>query len=103
MKYYSEVTKKLYNTFADLAEAEKAVKKAEAKKNEAEEKKKAERTARAKEVEKALKASNEAQQKAIKMLKEFIHDYGYFHTSYTTDDVDNVKANFFDILDNFLS
>lgn len=88
MKYYSEITKKLYNTEKDLTFAEAEAKALEAKKIEeqkkkeaAEQAKKAERATRAKEVEKALKELNEAQANALKLLKQFTKDYGYFHMS----------------------
>jgi sRNA-binding protein len=120
MKYYSEITKQLYDKEEDLVKAEttlkliQAKKEAEAKaalaKKEAEEKaKKAERAKRAKEVEEALKAATEASAKATNLLKKFSQDYGYFHMSYTTDptkEETNNKVNgntdFFDLLFNFL-
>ncbi len=108
MRYYSDVTKKLYDTSAALAEAERKVLLAEAEKEKAEKEKaekakKEERAKRAKEVEDALKVANEAQSKAIKLLKDFTKDYGYFHTSYTTSDVETKpKVDFFDILESFL-
>ena len=89
MKFYSEVTKKLYNTAQDLLEAEKQVKEEEAKRNEAERIKKEERATRAKEVEKALKEANEAQSKAIKLINDFTKDYGFFHMSLSNKDENN--------------
>lgn len=77
MKYYSEVTKKLYDTERQLAAAEADVIKQQA---EAEEKKKA-RAARAKEVEDALKAVTEAQRHYTELKNKFIEDYGSFHVS----------------------
>lgn len=77
MKYYSEVTKKLYDTEPQLVAAEANVIKQQA---EAEEKKKA-RAARAKEVEDALKAVTEAQRHYTELKNKFIEDYGSFHVS----------------------
>ena len=106
MKFYSEVTKKLYDSEKDLISAEAEVKAAEAKRIEAEKIKKAARANRAKEVETALKEANEAQAKALKLLKDFTNDYGYFHMSYPADTVNKVEENitgdFFDILNSFL-
>ena len=106
MKFFSEVTKKLYDSEKDLAMAEAEVKAAEVQKLEAEKAKKMARATRAKEVEKALKEANEAQAKAIKMLKEFTNDYGYFHMSYSTDDADKAsnktKVDLLDLLNSFL-
>ena len=111
MKFYSELTKRLYNTEKELVEAETKVKNAEAEKIAAEKAKKAERATRAKEVEKALKEANAAQAKVIKLLKDFTKDYGYFHTSYSIGETDKTKEkedtsnsvnSFFDLLESFL-
>ena len=107
MKYYSQITKKLYDSVTDLTLAENKIKEAETKKLEAEKIKKAERATRAKEVEAALKASKEASAKANKLLKDFTNDYGYFHMSYSTDDAEKVTKktdnfDFFDLLNSFL-
>ena len=100
MKYYSDITKKLYNTEKEALAAEVEVKKkADA---EAQEAAKAKRATKAKEVEAALKVANEAQQKAIQLLKDFIKDYGYFHTSYTSSNEKNENVDFWDILHSFL-
>lgn len=70
MKYYSDKTKKLYDTEKDLHDAEKAL-----VKREAEEKaKREERSARAKEVE-------DAYNKYVELLNAFLKDYGHFHTT----------------------
>ena len=110
MKYYSETLKQLFDSEKALIEAETKVKVEEAKKLEAEKAKKAERATRAKEVDEALKVANEAHTKAISLLKAFIKDYGYFHTSYSNDNIKNknefsdlLSNNFFDILTKFLS
>ena len=95
MKYYSEILNKMYDSEQDLLNAEENAKAIEYKKREAEKAKKLERATRAKEVEKALKEASEAQAKANKLLRSFTHDYGFFHTTYSIDDVakeeDNVK------------
>jgi len=106
MKFYSEITKKLYDTEKELVKAENEIKVKEIAAREAEIKKKAERKSRAKEVEEALKAANDAQSKAIQLLKEFTRDYGYFHISYTKDDVKSDKSDqtdFFSIINDFIS
>ena len=103
LKFYSDVTRQLYDT-KDLAEkAEAEVKKAEAERINAEKLKKEARAKKAKEVEDALKVANEAQAKAIKLLKDFTREYGYFHTSYTIEDTEKKDASsFFDLLADFL-
>lgn len=77
MKYYSDLTKKLYDTEKQLKAAE-----IEATKS------KADRAERAKEVTEALKTANEATNKANKLLAQFVKDYGSFKTTLTDKDVD---------------
>lgn len=84
MKFYSEVTKRLYDSQDELTKDERKVATAEAEKKAAESKKSAERAARAKEVEDAYKAEVEAHAKYIKLRNQFVDDYGSFHMSYTT-------------------
>lgn len=98
MKYYSELTNKVFDTqeACEKAEAEHL-----AKQKAAEEKQlalKNEREARSKAVVDAFKKARDAESEAQKLLKEFVKDYGSFHMSY------NGKSSFpsmFDILDNF--
>ena len=75
MKYYSEKTRKLYNSEVELKDAEKDL-----NKKEAEEKaKREERGARAKEVEEAYKNYK-------KLLDAFIKDYGSYHMTLNQSD-----------------
>ena len=90
MKFYSELTKKLYDTQEELTKAEVEVTKS-----------KADRAERAKEVNEALKVASEAQKKANKLLSDFVKDYGSFKTTLTDEDVD-VKDTFWNIFDKFL-
>ena len=87
MKYYSETLKKLYNTEEDLVKAEALHKQAEEEKAAKEKAAKEARATRAKEVEAALKDAEAAKAKANKLLNKFVEDYGYFHTSYSLEDV----------------
>jgi len=114
MKYYSEMLDKLFTSEKELLDAEEVKRKEVEKKTAAEKAKKAERAKRAKEVEDALKVANDAQTKAIKLLKDFTKDYGYFHTSFSTDKVDSTNKekstvssfddfDFFNILTKFLN
>ncbi len=91
MKYYSDETKKLYETEEALKAAEKAVFDAKQEK----EKLKQQRSARAKEVEDAFKAVEEAQTHAYKLLNDFTKDYGSFHMSWSS----NVKKPYFPLFD----
>lgn len=106
MKYYSETLNELFDTEKDLIEAETRKRDEETKKQAAEKAKKEVRAKRAKEVEEALKVANEAQGNALKLLKDFTKDYGYFHTSYSADEAEkgrnHINTSFFDILTNFL-
>ena len=90
MKYYSQLTKKLYDTQEDLQKAEIILTKS-----------KADRAERAKEVEKALKEATEASKKANKLLQEFVKDYGSFKTTIKDEDVDT-NSIFWDVFDKFL-
>lgn len=81
MKFYSEQLNKLFDTQADLEAAEEKVNAAKRAEEEKKAKLKANREARAKEVEEAFKVAGEATQKAYALLKDFIKDYGSFHTT----------------------
>ena len=79
MKFYSEVTKQLYDNEKDLIKAEEKI----AAEEQAKKAKDAEKGKRAKEVEAAYKASVEAQNKFNELKNKFIEDYGSFHMTYT--------------------
>ena len=82
MKYYSELTKKVYDTPELLEEAEKVVLEA----NKEKEKKLAERAERAKAVEAAFEKAQKAKQEANDLLADFCNDYGSFHTTIKSAD-----------------
>lgn len=86
MKYYSQITKKLYDTQDELTKAEIEAVKA-----------KSDRAERAKEVENALKAANDASKKANDLLSAFVRDYGSFKT--TIKDEDAGKTNFWSVFE----
>ena len=110
MRYYSETLNRLFDSEEELNKAElKAKAKVEEQKQKelaaqrAEAAKKAERTRRAKEVEDAIKAAREAQNKVSQLLTDFTKDYGYFHTSFSYDDIgENNIFDFLGILNKFL-
>ena len=94
MKYYSEKTKKLYET-------EEVLRDEEAKYDLAHEKElalKAQRAERAKEIEEAYEKAANAKREADELVNKFIKDYGSYH--YTRKDAVPVHS-FFDILFNF--
>lgn len=91
MKYYSQLTKKLYDTQAELQKAEIAMTKS-----------KADRAERAKEVEKALKEATEASKKANKLLQDFVKDYGHFNTTIKDENIEDTNFMFWDAFDKFL-
>ena len=93
MKYYSELTKKLYDTKEDLQKAEIEITKS-----------KADRAERAKEVEKALKEAGEANKKANKLLQDFVKDYGSFKTTIKDENIEDSSINslFWDVFDKFI-
>ena len=85
MKFYSEKTHKLYDTQADLIKAEGLLDKMQAEKLAKEKAAKEQRAIRAKAVESAIKEAREANAKANELLNNFVHDYGSFHTSFSTE------------------
>lgn len=91
MKFYSELTKQLYDTEKDLKAAEIEVTK-----------QKADRAERAKEVTEALKAATEASKKAEKLLQDFVRDYGSFKTTIKDEDVKGTNSLFWDVFDKFI-
>ena len=90
MKYYSDLTKKLYETEDELKAAEVELTKS-----------KADRAEKAKEVTEAIKAATEATKKANQMLSDFVKEYGSFKTTLTDKDVD-ARDSFWSIFDKFI-
>lgn len=99
MKYYSDVTRKLYDTVEELSKAEAAVARAEQERKAEAEKKKAElakkqaeqtklkeqRAARAQEITEAIKVRDEAQKKVNELVNNFVKDYGSYHYTWSSD------------------
>jgi hypothetical protein len=100
MKYYSENTRKFYDSEQECAQAEIEY----SKKLAAEKAKKEElsntRKERAKEIEDAYKAILEAKQNYSKLLSAFVKDYGSFHMTLRTGD-GNPFDSFYSIIDRF--
>lgn len=86
MKYWSDITNKVYDTQADLEKAEAEVTN---KKNQ--------REVRAKEVESAIAEAQESAKKAHDLLVSFCEDYGSYHTSISNPEDLNI-LNVFDWL-----
>ena len=115
MKYYSTDLNKFFDSEQELIKAENEAKEKEritkakaeqarAEKERAEAAKRAERTRRAKEVEEAFREAREAQNKVSKLLTDFTKDYGYFHTTFSCDDVgENDVFDFLSVLSKFLN
>jgi predicted NBD/HSP70 family sugar kinase len=96
MKYYSDVTKKLYSSEEELVKAEKQVSEKEAKEKEI----KAKRAERAKAVDAAFEEAKKANEKANKVLEDFIKDYGSYHTTIKAND--NLDKLFIDYLTDWM-
>lgn len=90
MKYYSEITKKLYDSKDELIKAEVEATKA-----------KTDRATKAKEVTELIKKASEATRIANKALTDFVKEYGSFKTTIKDEDVD-VKSDFFDLFYKFM-
>ena len=82
MKFYSEVTKKLYDNQEELEKAElEIVDKTNARKKDAEL------------VDKAFAAVKEAQDNYYKVLSEFCKKYGAYHKTIKDDDLKDFSLN----------
>ena len=97
MKFYSEVTKKLYDSEDELKSAETSLVAKKKAEEEAALKLKEERKARSKDVEDARKAYIDAKKNYYNVLDKFCKDYGSYHASYKTDDIDSIFEDFFDL------
>ena len=105
MRYYSGVTKKIYESATELMKAEQEAELEQQKKLELEQKEKekkekiaAERKARAAEVEEARKEMVTAQNHYKEVLEAFVRDYKSYH--YTTTDTKEIPT-LFDIFNLF--
>lgn len=98
MKILSEKTNKYYATIDECLAAEKAFDEAAAKKKAEEEKLNATRKERANEVENAYKASIEANKHYRELLDAFVKDYGSFHMTVHTGNLNPFDSfsHFFD-------
>lgn len=94
MKYYSELTKKIYDCESDLIADEESLVKAKEEKEAKAKQLKEERANRAKAVEEAYKIAHEKYAEANKLMDEFLKDYGSFHT--TVKDVQPTFTSLFD-------
>lgn len=112
MKFYSEVTKKYYDTEREcLQEEQKVVEEQNRQKTlreraaqelkEKQEKLAAERKARAQEVEAARKEMLEAREKYSKLLTDFTKDYHTYHLTLTGDDAKKSAPTLFDLFSPF--
>ena len=96
MKYYSDVTNKVYETVDALNMEEKKVLDAKRVQELTEQKKREQREAKAKEVEAAINAAVAAQKAATEKLEAFCKEYGVFHTSVENADMILGNLNPFD-------
>ena len=84
MRYYSDITKRTYDTEAECLKAEKIFNETARKKEEAERKKSEERKNRAQQIEAAREEVAKAKEKYDKLLTDFCRDYGSYHYSITS-------------------
>lgn len=94
MKYYGEITKKLYDTEEACNKAELAEQEKQNTVKLEKERAAAKRKAAAEKVEVARKAYVEAQKNYKKVLTEFCDEYGTFHTSLSAKDYDDFGSIF---------
>lgn len=80
MRFYSDVTKKFYDSTNECLKAEKEFEEAEKKRLAEEQKKKDQREARMKEIEDLHNANMAAQKRENELLKAYLNDYGSFES-----------------------
>lgn len=90
MRYYSEKTNRFYDSVSECVDAEKAFDKAAREAEEKKNKLKAERCARAKAVEEARIAAQEAKKHYRQLMEEFARDYGSYHSTVTSNSIEDV-------------
>ena len=95
MKYFSDITRKFYETEQDCIDAEVEVQKAQEAVQAERQKKIEARKQRADEVEVARRNYLEARKTYNEVLTKFCRDYGAYHCSIK----DNQKENITDYLD----
>ena len=99
MKYYSDVTRKFYNTAEDCEKEEKQAIKQEEEKKLAEQRKNEARAVAAKNVEEKRLIMVKAQKDYKEALEDFCKQHGSYHfTSKSFDDIPHLFNSFFDFL-----
>lgn len=83
MKYYSDVTKKLYDSEQACAEAEALVLKKKQEEEAAAAKKSQERKARAEAIDASYEKLMAAQKEYSQLVSDFVKDYGSYHKTYS--------------------
>lgn len=96
MKFYSDKTRKFYDTEKECLKAEKELDDKLALEKAKKEELSNARKVRAEEVEKAYKSVLEAQKHYREVLNAFLKDYGSFHMTLHTGD-----SNPFDLFESF--
>lgn len=86
MKYYSDILNLLFEKEEDLKLAEKQHLDAKKTQEEIKKKKEQEKKARKVEIEQTLKDAETANEKAEKLLNKYVKDYGYFSSTFSSDD-----------------
>ena len=107
MKYYSEITNKVYNDTNELVADEIREQKAIEERQKAIQEKKEklqvlqeQRAERAKQIEEAYRIADKAQQDADKLLSDFLKDYKTFHSTATFV---KPRLTFFNMWDRFFN
>ena len=97
MKYFSEITGKVYDTTEALQSAEIAVKEAEEKEKAKKEQAIAERKECAAAVDAARKEMVAAQKKYRDTLEKFCQKYGSYHTTLNVSEIPTLFDHFFSL------
>lgn len=94
MKYYSDLTKKLYDTAEACAEEEAALLKKRQEEEAAAAKKSQERKARAEAIDASYEKMVAAQKEYSQLVSDFVKDYGAYHKTYSNTDNDGFRSLF---------
>jgi dsDNA-specific endonuclease/ATPase MutS2 len=92
MRFYSDITKQIYETEEELKSEEARVEAERAEKKRASEERQKQYEARKTEVDNAIKEADEAMDKADSLMKAFIRDFGYPKISIPRSAVRTSKA-----------
>lgn len=100
MKYYSDITKQLYDNEKSCADAEARFLQKKKAEEEAATKKSQERKARAEAIDLSYERLQAAQKEYTTLVTEFVRDYGAYHKTYSNVGNDDSLNSLFSVFFN---